>query len=401
VTESQAYALLITGIVLASWDEHAGKVAGADRDKVLDAFEGYYNFWKKMCQNSVGYSTCQYDQGNPWNRCYDSVTNKNSVCLPDWKQAADGTNSQETGPAPDGDEDAIVGIILAVSAVAKEGPKPGWYDDARKWADASSTAFFKFNVHDTYLGAFTNHRMLKLGACWGGWNGDGNNPSYHSPGSFKVMRDYQQAIPDSDRSGYSAIPADEWTKLVATSHDALRAIQCSGDGALVPNWATFTIDDNGDVQNYGTEFSGSGTPQLEYGAEASRTTWRVALDAAFYPQDSADWSEYLDSYVVRLRNGYTGFGPLFWEDHNFPGCYPGGDFSTQRHYMFSDWLNNAFIYGPTLSALVAGAPEDGDLIDAAGSILAEPLPTDYYPRSWALLSNLMLSGAIESAGRAL
>ena len=110
VSEGQGYALLITGIVLASWEEHAGKVTGAVRDDVLSAFEGYYNFWKKMCQNSVT-GTCQ-DDGN---YCFDSVTNISSVCLPDWKQKSDGSTSEENGNAPDGDEDAIVGIILAIS----------------------------------------------------------------------------------------------------------------------------------------------------------------------------------------------------------------------------------------------------------------------------------------------
>jgi len=400
VTESQAYALLVTGIVLASWDEHAGKEAGADREEVLDAFEGYYNFWKKMCQNSVGGSTCQ-DAGN-WNHCHDTVTNKKSVCLPDWKQKADGSRTEGTGPAPDGDEDAIVGIILAIKAVANDNGKPSWYDDARKWADASSTAFFQFNVETTYFNQQTEHRMLKLGACWGGWESNGNNPSYHSPGSFKVMRDFQNEFPNADRKGkYSGIPSDEWNKLIASSYQALNAVQCGADGALVPNWSTFTIGSNDRVQNWGGRFSGSGTPQNEYGAEASRTTWRVALDAALYPQDASDWSEYLDSFVSRLRGGYTGSGPKFWMSNTFPSCGPDQNPGNDSYSMFGNWRDNAFMYGPTFSALIAGDPGDGDLIDAAGEILGGALPPDYYHRCWALLSNLMISGAIESAGRSL
>jgi hypothetical protein len=70
--------------------------------------------------------------------------------------------------------------------------------------------------------------------------------------------------------------------------------------------------------------------------------------------------------------------------------------------IFGDWLSNPFIYAATLSSLIAGAPEDGHLVDAAGSLLAdEPLPNDYYPRCWTLLGNLMLSGAMESAGKIL
>ena len=49
-SEGQAYALLITGSVLASWDTHAGQVAGASRAEALASFEGYYNAWKEMCK---------------------------------------------------------------------------------------------------------------------------------------------------------------------------------------------------------------------------------------------------------------------------------------------------------------------------------------------------------------
>jgi hypothetical protein len=383
--------------VLASWNEHAGKEYDANRTQVLHAFEGYFNFWKKMCQNSQGDSTCQ-PSGE---FCLDEATNTYSVCLPDWKQNADGSVVEATGPAPDGDEDAIVGIILAVKAVENDFPKPPWYDEARNWADASATAFFTFNVLDEYNASPTDFRMLKLGACWGGW--DGNNPSYHSPGSYKVMRDFQNNFPNSDRSGssYSAIPEGEWNKLIATSHEVLLAVQCEGEGAMVPNWATLSIDHNGGIAHSGGSFSGSGTPQYEYGAEAARSTWRVSLDAALYPQDAADWAEYLDPYLVNLRQGYTEVDP-FWQTGKgtFPDCRTPN--TGQDIQIFGNWLSNPFIYASTLSSLIAGAPEDGYLVDAAGSLLAaKPLPNDYYPRCWTLLGNLMLSGAMESAGKIL
>lgn len=390
VTESQAYALLITGTVLASWDTHAGKETtdnGADRSVAIDAFEGYFNFWKKMCQNSVGGSTCQ----GSGNYCYDEETQAYSVCLPDWKQKADGSAVEGTGPAPDGDEDAIVGIILAVKAVENDSPKPSWYDEARKWADASATAFFEFNVDDSR----GDHRLVKLGACWGGWDTSGNNPSYHSPGSYKAMRDFQKDFPSADRHGYEPYSENEWNKLIDTSHEVLRAVQCSNDGAMVPNWATVSISNNGSIEHSGGSFSGSGTPQYEYGAEAARTTWRVALDAALYPGDSADWAEYLDPYLVRLRDGHTGVADRYWGD-TFSNCRTPN--TSQDISIFGGWLNNAFIYAPTLSALIAGAPEDALLVDDAGSLMAAELPGDYYPRCWALLGNLMLNGAMESAG---
>lgn len=59
VSESQSYALLITGTVLSSWDQHAGTVAGSNRQEVIDSFEGYFNFWKQMCKDSKDAQSCQ------------------------------------------------------------------------------------------------------------------------------------------------------------------------------------------------------------------------------------------------------------------------------------------------------------------------------------------------------
>merc|ERR1712187_324543 len=88
--------------------------------------------------------------------------------LPDWRHYKTG-GSEATGPAPDADEDAIVGIMLAVKAVENDRNKPSWYDEARKWADASATAFYEFEVDKSKSG----HRLVKLGSCWGGWSGGG------------------------------------------------------------------------------------------------------------------------------------------------------------------------------------------------------------------------------------
>lgn len=389
VSESQAYGLLITGTVLASWDTHAGQVVSAEkRSEVLNSFEGYYNFWKDMCKNSSNKgSNCQ-SGGN-----YCKSGSNSYVCLPDWRHYKTG-GSEATGPAPDADEDAIVGIMLAVKAVANDTNKPSWYDEARKWADASATAFFKYEV-DSSRG---DYRLVKLGSCWGGWEGQGNNPSYHSPGSFRVMKDYQKSFPNSDRVGYSAISQSEWTKLIDTSHEVLRAVQCSDDGALVPNWATIGVS-GGKIIHSGGGFSGSGTPQYEYGAEAARTTFRVAMDAAFYPEKSSEWSPYLSQYNYRMDQSFNNGS---FSSNTFPSCKTPG--TNQNINMFGGWQSNAFIYGPTYSTLIAASDTSNAeaMIDAAGKILGDsPLPTSYYPRSWAMITNLMVNGAMESAGNTL
>jgi len=392
VSESQAYGLLITGTVLASWDTHAGKVRGSKRSDVLEYFEGYYNFWKQMCKDSTENVRTNCQPGG--NYCKEDSTGTSSVCLPDWRHYKTG-GSEATGPAPDADEDAIVGIMLAVKAVENDRNKPSWYDEARKWADASATAFYEFEVDKSR----SDHRLVKLGSCWGGWENEGNNPSYHSPGSFRVMKQYQKKFPNNLRKGYSAVSQSNWKKLIDTSHDVLRAVQCSNDGALVPNWATIGVDGNGQIKHTGGSFSGSGTPQYEYGAEAARSTFRVALDAAFFPEKSSEWSPYLSSFNWRLDGGYRNGS---FSSSTFNSCK--GPHTNQSINMFGDWLNNSFISGPTFSALIAASTDIGNaeaMIDAAGKKMAQPLPGSYYPRSWAMITNLMLNGAMESAGNTL
>lgn len=62
VTESQAYSLFITSIVLASWDTHKmSSNTDADWDTAVEYFEGYFNGWKSMCINSNKQSGCQSD----------------------------------------------------------------------------------------------------------------------------------------------------------------------------------------------------------------------------------------------------------------------------------------------------------------------------------------------------
>jgi hypothetical protein len=72
---------------------------------------------------------------------------------------------------------------------------------------------------------------------------------------------------------------------------------------MVPNWGLLTVQ-NGNVKHFPGSFSGSGTPQWEYGAEAARLTWRVAIDAAMYPSEFQDKAKpFLDPLLNRLRTG--------------------------------------------------------------------------------------------------
>lgn len=216
VSEGQAYAILITGIILASWDTHAVGKTEADRQEVIDSFYGYFNGWVSMCQlNQPGGSSCQAKA-----LCVDG-SGKSSICLPDWKVKKDFSASEGTGPAPDGDEDAIVGMIYAVMALASDTSKPDWYGTVAAWADASISAFMQYETNTDEAG----FRLLKLGSCWGGWESSGNNPSYHSPGSYKIMRDYHVAY--SGSRSYQTFSSADFGTMISTSYKVLDGTQVS------------------------------------------------------------------------------------------------------------------------------------------------------------------------------
>jgi hypothetical protein len=176
-----------------------------------------------FCQQRI--SHCLYHFS-----CCSLSTGRKGICLPGWKHSANLSSEIGTGAAPDGDEDAIVGMILGLKAFENYANKPSWYNEMRQWVDASCSAFLYYNT--VVQGA---QRLLKLGSCWGGWNSSGNNPSYHSPGSFKVMRDFQKTFPSSERSytlpnfGSGSLE-DHWNQLIDTSYKVLNAVQCPTQG---------------------------------------------------------------------------------------------------------------------------------------------------------------------------
>jgi len=183
------------------------------------------------------------------------------------------------------------------------------------------------------------------------------------------MKDYQNSFPNNVCTGYSTIAQNELKKLIDTSHEVLRAIQCSDNGTLVPNWAKIGVDGSDKIVHTSGSFSGSGTLQYEYGSKAARTTFRVALDAAFYLENSSEWSPYVSQFNSRLDGSFQ--NRSFFSSA-FPSCR--GPNTNQNINMFGSWQNNAFIYGPTYSTLIAISSNVGNantMIDAAGKILGK------------------------------
>ena len=299
VSEGQAYGLLSSAIAFAALDE-----TDPDRETLMDRFDGYFNGWKTMCINSS--APCQSTK-----YCDGGTV----ACLPGWKFNADLTSQVGSGSSPDADADAILAMIIAIKAVEKDSTLPSWYDDVNDWADRSITQFL---ADDTVLSSSGSHRLVKLGSCWGGWEHNGNNPSYHSPGAYRAMRDFHlsygsrsYALPNF---GDGLTLEERWNMLIETSYKFFETTQCPDTG-LVPNWARVKEVDSNTLAKEPGSFSGSGTPQKEFGSEASRTIWRVALDALLYPDESASAAAFLEPLHQKLYDGFDSNNLPNWEDN--------------------------------------------------------------------------------------
>ena len=53
-----------------------------------------------------------------------------------------------------------------------------------------SWCFLRFYLSSTVSSSSGAHRIVKLGSCWGGWGNQGQNPSYHAPGVYRLCRNY-------------------------------------------------------------------------------------------------------------------------------------------------------------------------------------------------------------------
>jgi len=395
VSESQAYGVLSSALALVSMDRSGNKYREAK-----SKFFGYFNGWAMMCKNSKddtrSCQSTQYCNGGKW------------PCLPGWKQRGDLSEEVGTGSAADGDEDAIAGMIIATLVVKDDSVKPDWYDKVRDWADRSSTAFLHYN---TALSATKSHRILKLGSCWGGWSSEGNNPSYHGPGHFRLMRDFQMSygarsydLPDF---GDDKPLEEKWNMLIATSYAFLETTQCPQTG-LVPNWARVKEANSLTLEKEDGSFSGSGTPQYEFGAEASRTVWRIAFDSAVYPgipeNKAGSFLAPLHNMMVNNFNKSPMNGWEYFGGGTLQACSPDPGYVMS---VFGSWHWNQFISAPVYSTLASKVSESlfqgkefiqQDMIDAACDLVKTTADLSYYPLSWQVIAIMTLNGELAKIG---
>lgn len=370
VSEGQGYGLLIAATV-------AHTASGSNQQSAKNyAFE-FFRGWKKMCQLT--------DSGSCQSGGYICETNP---CLSNWKLNDQLTGTLGTGSASDGDEDAILGMIILVETTAAE--NPSWWNEVARWAYNSCKAFMDFN---TILNSSGANRILRLGSCWGGW--DCANPSYYAPAHYRVFRDfmikYSGMFGSSNSEGLHY--RSRWNELINSVYQVLEANQCSQTG-LTTNW--FVPSESNPSSGGTTSCSGSGTPAGEYGSEAARGVWRIALDYLWFPDEATEGigaatysNRVANQVILKMKNADSS---CLWSY-----CVPNldkGCFVTSIH---QGWLDDAFMYGPTFASLMVPliggeAANQQQVIDLAATKVNSGTVNDYYSGSWTVLSTIMLNG---------
>lgn len=165
--------------------------------------------------------------------------------------------------ASDADLDAAMALVLADNRYG------GFAADARELVAAIGT-------HETQI-CDDGLIVLKPGDAWGGC-GDVVNPSYFSPGYYRRF-----ALIQPER-------AEFWNQFASDTYQMLRGMQDEA-GGLLPDWGYDGRADDGD--------------RGQYGYEAVRAPWRIALDLAW--SNNADPRTFLQrmSQTVDTRGGIT------------------------------------------------------------------------------------------------
>jgi hypothetical protein len=205
------------------------------------------------------------------------------------------------GSAPDGDEDAVTGLIYLAELLDS--------DEARRYAVRSITAFIledlgAANVSGNSrtvpsVGDIPAHLqrvwLWRGGSCWGGYDQSSTdepanrnlciNPAYFSPGQWRLFRDYLTKHSQHVPTGHSASElAAVLDSSIVWGYNLLQRIACPN--GLVSNWWTLPASASQWPWQGGLQCHNSGTSAGAYYSDASRIPWRVALDYLWYPEET-------------------------------------------------------------------------------------------------------------------
>jgi hypothetical protein len=465
VTEGMGYAIMVEGIQASNGDS-TGLSNGLS---LVRAWLGMV-FGPNHGKNPWGGGNEEMDSATKvdvWPYGVSAIEGKQGAVpagVAPWKYPVEQCAGDCQGAATDGDEDAALGMVYLSAAL---GYPADFVDMTMRTIIAFASADLGFPGLYRTIDDGTRVFVPKGGSQWGGLLSDTGkfassqaggcyNPSYFAPGHYRTFRDFVATHWTSGFESYLPSHLDG----TATSSSELQAAfdgaivggynllqHSSCDSGVVANWvgsdAPCSSDDEigcAGVPWANTPYVGSsgtcmasGTAWGAWGADASRTPWRIAMDYILYPTESTavkmyDTSGKVDSssafnaqaFLNRIAKQYTEKAQC---DGGQGACIENGKVAAYKlqpafaqDQVTCDNVPNtgdgwwsAFMSYPTFTAFVA--PYDGistkesvGWLDTFASLCdfssGEPdgdiCATTYFENGQEVISTMIMSGTVKS-----
>lgn len=211
--------------------------------------------------------------------------------LMNWKIDSFG-NTTGQNAATDADQDVAFALIMAHYRWNSKGDI--------NYLSAAKDMINKIYLYEIEAGTY----VLKPGDVWGG--SDVTNLSYFSPAYYRIF----QGVTGNT----------EWSKVISKNYEILIKSANASTG-LVPDWCDVNGNKVSDanISKYGQTFS------YQYGYDAVRTPWRIALDYLWFGEQKAnDFSKKIVNFVKNtigignVKDGYLLDGTKTGQWHNSP-----------------------------------------------------------------------------------
>jgi len=333
------------------------------------------------------------------------------------------------GSATDGDQDGIQGMIYLAAAL--EYPED-FVDVVMRAVIAYASADVGFPDLYRSLPDGTKVFVPKGGSDWGGLLPGGGkykttghtwcySPGYFGPSAYRMMRDFAkrnwsprfdsylpkrqsgaatsvgdltEAFDGAVTAGYNILYRSSCASGSTSNWVGVKA-ECSSDDELncagVP-WAhtPYVGDKNGTCTASGTQFGA-------YGAEASRTPWRIAMDYLLFPEEASevpiyDTSGKLESGTIfNAQTFLNRIANQYWTESQCNGGNPGECVSSPGQSPFKMASAYDMLHGAP-NIVCSGVPNKAN-VTWWGALLAYPTFTAFVapfkPLAPAVMANWM------------
>jgi len=322
VTEGMGYGIMIEGLLAANGNKTALNLSLSMIKSWLAMVNGPDTAAQPLGggMNFTGSAT----QVNTWPYGISTVEwshfKTGPAGVPAWKFPIDSANIEGSeGSAADGDQDAVLGMVYTAKAL-------GYPDDFVDMVIRTIISFASADIGfpDLYRTLPHGEKVYvpKLGSMWGGLLPPGGkyktaqqawcfSPGYFAPAHYRTFRDFlikhwQKEFDDymPPHSDGSPTTLDEmvqaFNSAIVSGYNLLWYSSCSS--GTVSNWVGVKAPcEDEDALNCpgvpwahtpyigaeGGTCSSSGTLFGAFGADASRTAWRVAMDYVLYREESS------------------------------------------------------------------------------------------------------------------